>query len=268
MEERILHISSRHLAISQLSLCSQAARLRPGGRRASSTPRMRPREHSTRSQRPRQRAAPRLLKLLFLSWISPVSGVKAAGLTGKGPLHVKQHNLKTSELELFWQSAPTLRSAEVARELRARRADYRAVHLDRPQGQVLGNGQSFCEREAVSKPVLKDYTRRVAEFRNYVATELKQVLEPGEDFVKMLLEYMDELFFQGYPSPDGQKLISALKHFYPIYQRGGSMSLSRAERALKGWSRHSLATCSTRAGPGLHWHWSSASSPTCGRGSC
>ncbi len=181
-----------------------------------------------------------LLLLLALSWIPPGSCGKTAGLTGKGPLTVKQHKLKEAELELFWQNAPSLRTAEVARELRARRADYRAAHFDRPQGAVLAGGQSFCEREAVSKPVLKDYTRRVTEFRAYVTSELKRVLEPGDEFVTMLLEYMDELFFQGYPSPDGQKLIAALKHFYPVYQRGGSLSLSRAERALKGWSRHSL----------------------------
>ncbi len=172
-----------------------------------------------------------LLLLLALSWIPPVSCGKIAGLPGKGPLTVKQHESKEAEPELFSQSAPSLRT---------RRADYRAAHFDRPQGAVLAGGQSFFEREAVSKLVLKDYNRRVTEFQTYVTSELTHVLEPADGFVTTLSEYTDELFFQGYPSPDGPKLIAALKRFFPVYRRGGSLSLSRAERARKGWSRHSL----------------------------
>ena len=50
---------------------------------------------------------------------------------------------------------------------------------------------------------------------------------------------MDELFFLGHPVEDGQKLIAAIKHTFPQYGRGGPLHLARAERALRGWSRHS-----------------------------
>ena len=92
-----------------------------------------------------------LLLLLALGWIPPVSCGKTAGLTGKGPLTVKRHKLKEAELELFWQNAPSLRTAEVARELRARRADYRAAHFDRPQGAVLGASLSASARRSRSR---------------------------------------------------------------------------------------------------------------------
>lgn len=181
-----------------------------------------------------------LMAFLVLVVLFPMTSATGK-FTGKGPLTVgravKQKQLK----ELAIPVAPAPRGAVVARDLRAKRSEFRQTHFDRPQaGSVLRGGLSFCETEAITPACKKDYLKRVTAFRQFVAEELTTALTPGEGFLHALLEFVDELFFRGHPVEDGRKLIAAIKHHFPVYGRGGPLTLVRAERAIRGWSRHSV----------------------------
>ena len=178
----------------------------------------------------------RALVVLFLLVVLSVAAPK--GLTGKGPLTVKQAHLKKEFEALIPSASTSLRHAQKAREVREQRAKYRQTQFVRPTGAALHEGSSFCEQEAVGPLVRRDYGRRVSAFES-LCLLLGFEPVPSDAFQNLILEFMDELFFRGHPVEDGQKLIAAIKHTFPQYGRGGPLHLARAERALRGWSRHS-----------------------------
>ena len=181
------------------------------------------------------------LLLLFGEQVSAGKDSVARTHTGKGDfprsLVAKEHQFNSLRL----QPGPRPKTAELARQLRERRANYRQGKFDARPGAALTGGVSFCEEEAVGPRVRKDYLNRVEAFNQFVKDTLDVALVPGHNFVEALLEYIDSQFFEGFPVEDGRKWVAAIKHHYPCFQRGGSFSLARAERALRGWGRHSVS---------------------------
>ena len=87
-----------------------------------------------------------------------------------------------------------------------------------------------------------DYLKRITNFRDFALTTLSVPANMLDDnMIAAMLEYIDELFFTGFPVEDGKKLIAAVRHHYPACSRSGAINLHRVERAIRGWSRHSIS---------------------------
>ena len=56
------------------------------------------------------------------------------------------------------------------------------------------------------------------------------------DLEEALLEYFNQLYFDGHDSPDGTKLVAAVAHFR-LDVAPKLANLPRVQRALKGWNR-------------------------------
>ena len=119
--------------------------------------------------------------------------------TGKGPLsQTRATHVKAMATLKEWQQ-PAPNSAKLARQLRDRRAVYRAVHFERPKGgAALQGGSTFCEDESVSIPVRKDYLKRITKFRDFALATLSMPADMLQDnMIASMLEYIDELFSMG-----------------------------------------------------------------------
>jgi len=97
--------------------------------------------------------------------------------------------------------------------------------------------------------VRKDYQSRVAKLLEYII-QAKGRFEEFPTGAQWILEYLDHLFFEGWNLADGTKLLAAVRHHYPAFRLKGTVSLSRVERSLQGWKRHSPA----RFRSPLPWH--------------
>ena len=187
--------------------------------------------------------------LLALSLL--VDGGKFSGL---GPLtagatqHVRHDGLKNIAMQVGKSSSQTI--AQLLRESRAR--SRKALMQPQP-GRVLDGHLSVLETQAVSPLVVKDYATRIRVMLEWIHSAGGS-FHADHDSVAWLLEYADYLFFQGWPADDGRKLIAALRHNFPCFQIHGTVSLSRLERAIQGWSRHSVS----HARPPLPWHAATA----------
>ena len=62
----------------------------------------------------------------------------------------------------------------------------------------------------------------------------------GEQFVHALLDYLDYRFFEGLPVEDAKKLFAAVKFSRIEFTPQGGQTTARIDRALRGWSRHSV----------------------------
>ena len=105
------------------------------------------------------------------------------------------------------------------------------------------NQQSLLESQSVTQPVRDDYLRRS---RLFVTWAANAALEVGRYPLLELaiLEYFDEMFFEGRSAEDGEKLWASLKFFDPGLGRRGDHLFPRVLRALKGW--HRLCPAMTR----------------------
>ena len=142
------------------------------------------------------------VRVLFLLTVL----VNPTKFTGKGPLsQTRATHVKHVTTLKEWQH-PAPNSAKLARQLRDRRAVYRAVHFERPKGgAALLGGSTFCEDESVSIPVRNGYLKRVTNFRDFALTTLSMPANMLEDnMIAAMLEYIDELFFAGFPVEDGR----------------------------------------------------------------
>ena len=161
-----------------------------------------------------------------------------------------------SGLKANWSGLSTLKPArkrarekESAVHGKSANAKRRASTLGKPTGQALQGGLSLLEREAVAPPSQKDYARRVAQLRTWMLKSGGRLVAE-DSVIPWILEYMDHIFFEGETVEEGRKLVAALRHVFPGFAgRGGTVSMHRVERALKGWGRHSFHV----ARPPLPW---------------
>ena len=108
---------------------------------------------------------------------------------------------------------------------------------------------SVLESKSVSKPVLKDYAKRVAKFKVFWG-QLAPETQDGPVVDAALIGYLDHLFFQGEMPHVGEKILASIMALWPRFARHGVCGLPRAFRAMKGWrkvcpakSRSPLALC-------------------------
>ena len=127
------------------------------------------------------------------------------------------------------------------------------------------HGISYLETRSVSCETLKDYFKRLQQFANWshdlgfplvqlpdmtladsprysagtwaASTPPVLMLTDVDRFERMLLGYLDKLYFQGRPAAQGQKLYASVCYFFPYLHKNGQHALLRASRALRGWQK-------------------------------
>ena len=108
---------------------------------------------------------------------------------------------------------------------------------------LASGGPSKLEWGSVGAGTRADYARRLASFdlfcdRQFLSYRTESELEAA------LLEYLDEVFVEGFKVDVGTKLIAALRYRYLALHRAGFTDhLLRARRAIQGWTR--LQPCLT-----------------------
>ena len=103
-------------------------------------------------------------------------------------------------------------------------------------GAGLLDTQSHLESRKVSLPTESDYRRRLTAFIA-MCVERRWDWLTDEDLDAVLVAVLDELFFKGKPSCDGEKLIAAVKHFMPRFRRLGAGALPRAASASQAFGK-------------------------------
>ena len=126
---------------------------------------------------------------------------------------------------------------------RAPRAERRLEKYEPLPPGSAASGQSLLESQSVTKPVRDDYLRRCRLFICW-ASLLDLDLSHYSSLELAILEYFDEMFFDGRSAEDGEKLWASLKFFDPGLGRRGDHLFPRVLRALKGW--HRLCPAMTR----------------------
>jgi hypothetical protein len=189
------------------------------------------------------------LLLLFLAALLASSGK----FPGKCPLHhcttqsVRLDGLKDVPSRVGHSSAQTL--AQLQRESRATQRHARFA----PQpGRALDGSLSLLETEAVSPLVAKDYATRVRNMVEWIHPAGGS-FQGDHERVIWLLEYAGWLFSKVGLRTRGANWWQRYATF-PCFQIHGTVSLSRLERAIQGWSRHSVS----HARPPLPWHAATA----------
>lgn len=174
---------------------------------------------------PRQRSSrPRIVPTLARS---------ASTIVAARPRAPKRPRSPSSEKE-----APTTGRAVAPEAKRKERAARRQCRYGKPTNP-LATGQTFLEKRSVGRPTGDDYHSRVELFKTWAAEfELKIVKTRAIDLALTL--YMNVLFFEGYLSADGSKLVAGVGNLFPNLGRGAHQLL-RAHKALKGWKRLSPA---------------------------
>ncbi|CAK0871377.1 unnamed protein product, partial [Prorocentrum cordatum] len=94
-------------------------------------------------------------------------------------------------------------------------------------------GRSFLEQKAVGNRTTLDYQARYHRFLTWAAAARLPVSTIPE-LEETLLEYFNELYFEGHDSPDGSKLAAAVTHFR-LDLLPKLINMPRVQRALKGW---------------------------------
>ncbi|CAK0857324.1 unnamed protein product [Prorocentrum cordatum] len=109
----------------------------------------------------------------------------------------------------------------------------RAAEAQRPSVAPAGEAHAGVGQKAVGDKTALDYQIRCHAFLRWAAAARPPVAAIP-DLEEALLEYFNQLCFDGHDSLDGAKLASALAHFRlgPMPKLG---SLPRVQRALKGW---------------------------------
>ena len=95
-------------------------------------------------------------------------------------------------------------------------------------------GQFFLEVNRVTRPSALMYDRYFRDFQTW-ASNNGLPLDSGEDISLAVMEYLEDLYFQGHNHDSGEKLIAALEYRIPGLRSG--KVLERAKGALKGFRR-------------------------------
>jgi hypothetical protein len=99
---------------------------------------------------------------------------------------------------------------------------------------------SLLEANAVRPATATDYQRRLQQLEDWAREyQIEVDFDNVEATQRLLLEYFDHLALEvGANSGEGSKLLAAVSHFHPQYQRGVRRGpLHRLERALRGWEK-------------------------------
>ena len=114
---------------------------------------------------------------------------------------------------------------------------------------MLAGGLSLLEKEAVGPATRQDYAKRVETLQRWVSRS-GGFFDASAEGILWILEFMDDMFFDGAPAEEGRKLLAAIRHFFPPFSsKGVGLDVHRIDRALKGWGRHTF----TRARAPLPW---------------
>ena len=115
----------------------------------------------------------------------------------------------------------------------------RARHRDRSYGHLKSSEEivslSFLEHNAVKKETAQSYSARLEEFKIWLHSNGIRPLSVSHLDV-VIVEYFEDLFFQGFNHDEGEKLLASIGHFSPQLGRRTRV-LSRSLRALRGWTR-------------------------------
>lgn len=97
-------------------------------------------------------------------------------------------------------------------------------------------GKSFLECKFICKGVGIDYIRKLYDVRQW-ALQNHETLNSAMELDLSLAKYFDKLYFEGYTSQYGEKVVAAVMFEVPSMSKHGDHSLVRARRALRGWHR-------------------------------
>ena len=110
----------------------------------------------------------------------------------------------------------------------------RARHRDRSYGHLKSSEEivslSFLEHNAVKKETAQSYSARLEEFKIWLHSNGIRPLSVSHLDV-VIVEYFEDLFFQGFNHDEGEKLLASIGHF--------SQQLGRRTRVSRGHSEHS-----------------------------
>ena len=95
---------------------------------------------------------------------------------------------------------------------------------------------SVLEEQSVSAACLAGYKTSDAAFRAFCGQE-ELAMNTASLLDAALVAYFHHLFFGGWESYRGDRLLAAIMCLYPRFSRGGDLALPRARRALGGWRR-------------------------------
>jgi hypothetical protein len=90
---------------------------------------------------------------------------------------------------------------------------------------------SYLEASSVNPGTLRDYRARLADFITWATSRGYDWSTPPE-LDPLLVVLLDELYFKGFSSEDGARLITAIKFFDTSFSRLGQHGLPRACREL------------------------------------
>ncbi|CAK0856156.1 unnamed protein product [Prorocentrum cordatum] len=99
--------------------------------------------------------------------------------------------------------------------------------------EASADQRSFLERKAVGNRTTLDYQARYHRFLTW-AEAARLPVSTIPELEETLLEYFNELYFEGHDSPDGSKLAAAVTHFR-LDLLPKLINMPRVQRALKGW---------------------------------
>ena len=128
----------------------------------------------------------------------------------------------------------------VRRKVLQKRSKHRAQRFLKEGESAVLKERSFLEQRSVTKPTLVVYENEVKQMKDWLVRRGDDVSKVASDPPQMdarLSDYYDELFFRGEHPNKGEKLLAGLLFAYPQYSKGGTSSLPRAWRSLKGWKR-------------------------------
>jgi integrase len=133
--------------------------------------------------------------------------------------------------------------------LRHRRSRYRLRKF--VEGAMSPGHSSFLERNTVDPKSRARYDSSLRSFLDFVEAE-GLPLKTCQDWDAGLVNFMNRQFFLGYQAYIGEVVICAVMDRLPEFSKGGSRSLPRAWKSVKGWRRLTPGR-SRRAWPWAVW---------------
>ena len=165
--------------------------------------------------------------------------------------HVRPgEDLELAELSDGTTSDEPLAGARSHRTLlRHRRSRYRLRKF--VEGAMGPDGQSFLERNTIDKKSRARYDSNLKSFLVFAEGEGLR-LSTARDWDLALVAFMNRRFFEGHQAYVGEVVICAVMDRLPEFSRGGSRSLPKAWKCVKGWRRLTPGR-SRRAWPWAFW---------------
>lgn len=138
-----------------------------------------------------------------------------------------------------------LQREKLATERSHRRRREAKLGLEGRPLLALAGEQTVLEQKHPSRPVVRDYSNRLAKFSAFVS-EVGHSEETPEELDDALADYADYLFLAGRQSDWGYKLKAALEHRKPEFGKFGTKRLPRFQKILKSWQRFAPQECGTQ----------------------